>query len=76
MTSMIHYKAMPGNMQSISTNMTHSLSIRSSSRLVFTSDGVGVRVVRGVISAMESELEESECFHFRATLLVILSLMI
>ena len=33
-------------------------------RMVFSSDGVGVGVVGGVISATESELEESERFHF------------
>ena len=32
--------------------------------MVFSSDGVGVGVVGGVISATESELEESERFHF------------
>ena len=33
-------------------------------RLVFTSDGVGVGVVSGVVRATESESEESESFHF------------
>ena len=32
--------------------------------MVFTDDGVGVGVVGGVISATESESEESERFHF------------
>ena len=35
--------------------------------MVFSSDGVGVGVVGGVISATESELEESERFHFLPT---------
>ena len=33
-------------------------------RMVFSSDGVGVGVVSGVISVTESESEESERFHF------------
>ena len=36
-------------------------------RVVFSSDRVGVGVVSGVISATESESEESERFHFLPT---------
>ena len=46
----------------------------ASSRLVFTSDGVGVGVVSGVVSATELESEESERFHFLPTPLMTPSL--